>query len=199
MFIVEKLKQVQFWCEASATVPGSWWLVALSPWISNLINCSISPAVIWFPQLILTSSWGVGDCRSTIVTLHAKRGLVDFNKNCEFFSWSWCMNLSFHSVNFKFHFMWEFFTLGVKLIMLQKISEDFHTVICKLSCHEIKSEPVFFCLFSLPSHSYLAHVAGLSCKKINKLLGVRLTITAIPKIGVLYTHWIHMCHHGVYM
>ena len=45
-----------------------------------------------------------------------------------------------------FHSMRKFFTLGVKLIMLRQIGEDFHAVIinrCKLSRHEIKSEHIF--------------------------------------------------------
>ena len=32
------------------------------------------------------------------VTLHAKRGLMDFTENREFFSRSRCMNFNFHSV-----------------------------------------------------------------------------------------------------
>ena len=38
------------------------------------------------------------------VTLHAKRGLMDFTKKTvNFFSRSWCVNLSFQAVNSKFH------------------------------------------------------------------------------------------------
>ena len=33
----------------------------------------------------------------------AKRGLMDFTKNGEFFSWSRCKNWTFQGVNFKFH------------------------------------------------------------------------------------------------
>ena len=40
---------------------------------------------------------------TSYVTLHVKRGLMDFTKNREFFSQSQCVNLSFHTVNFKFH------------------------------------------------------------------------------------------------
>ena len=54
------------------------------------------------------------------VTLHVKRGLMDFTKNREFFFTVTVREFEFPHCEFQIprliHSMWEFFTLGVKLI-----------------------------------------------------------------------------------
>ena len=69
----------------------------------------------------------------TYVTLHAKKGLMDFTENREIFSRSQCVNWSFHGVNSKFHAV---FTLWWKKFHCRHETSMPWKIEWKLSCCE---------------------------------------------------------------